>query len=88
MTAQQILYNVSNDGQRYAVDFLINLQRIHIGHATDIIDDSHDACFKVGALYIVLATKTAEELLRIKPFGIYCGLNHRFHQRLHNFITS
>ena len=35
--------------QTYSVDFLINVERIHVGHAADIVDNSHDARFEVGA---------------------------------------
>ena len=87
MTIQQILYNVSNDRQRYAINLLIDVQGLDIGHAADIVNHGHDACFEIRTLYVVLAAEPPHELLRIETVGVDGRLDERLHKCLHDFIT-
>ena len=50
------------DWQGNAADFLIDVEGIDIGHATDIIDDGHQACFDIRGVDVVLATDAADEV--------------------------
>ena len=50
-----VLYNRQTD----SVDFLIDVERIDVGHAADIINYRHDALLQILVLYIVLAAYPA-----------------------------
>ena len=41
--------------QTYSVDFLIDVDRIDIRHATDVIQYRHDSLLQILVLYVVLA---------------------------------
>ncbi len=45
------LYNRQGD----AVDLLVDIEGVDIGHAADVVDDGHDAGLEVGGVYLVLA---------------------------------
>ena len=51
-----------NNRKRDTVDFLIDIEGIDIGHAADVVDDSHEAGFEVGAVDGILAGDSLNEL--------------------------
>lgn len=56
------LYNRQTD----SVDLLIDVERIDVGHAADVINYRHDALLQILVLYIVLAAYPAQELLGVE----------------------
>ena len=62
-----VLCGVSDDGQRDAVNLLVDVQGIDVGHAADIVDDSHEPCLQVIALYVVLAARVQEQSADCTP---------------------
>lgn len=78
----------SNQRQTYSVDFLIDVERINVGHSADIVDNSHDARFEVGRAYVILAAYAADELARVEPLRIDSRLGHDLHQAVHNLKTA
>lgn len=79
---------VSDNRQTNSVDFLIDVERIHVGHAADIVDNSHDARFKIGRADVILAAHAADELARVEPLRIDSRLGHDLHQAVHNLKTA
>ena len=73
--------------QADAIDLLVDVEGIDVGHSTDIVEDSHDALLQVGVVDVVLAAYTADELLGIETGRVDGGINKHLHQRSHNFIT-
>ena len=55
-----------DDGQTYAVDFLIDVQRIDVGHAADIVNYGHHSVLKVLVLDVVLTRKSAYQLFAVE----------------------
>ena len=55
-----LLTGCSDDGEGDAADLLVDIEGIDIGHATDIIDDGHDARFEVGGIDVVLTRHTTD----------------------------
>lgn len=56
------LYNRQTD----SVDLLIDVERIDVGHAANIINYRHDAFLQILVLYIILAAYPAQELLGVE----------------------
>ena len=56
------LYNRQTD----TVDLLIDVERIDVGHAADVINNRHDALLQILVFYIILAAYPAQELLGIE----------------------
>lgn len=56
----------SNYRQADAVDFLVHIECIHVGHAADIVDDCHQARFQVVGVDVVLAAHAADKLARVE----------------------
>ncbi len=52
-----------NNRQTDSVDLLIDVERIDVGHAADVINYRHDALLQILVLYIILAAYPAQELL-------------------------
>ena len=78
-----LLYN----RQRYALYFLVYIERKHIGHARNEVYDSHDTGLEVGAVDVILVAESLAQLFRMKLFRAYGSLNQGVHKRLHNLIT-
>ena len=77
------LYNRQAD----AVDFLIDVERIDVCHAADVIQYSHDSLFQILVLDVVLTAYPAQELLGIETGRIDGCFDENLHQRSHNLIT-
>ncbi len=54
-----------HNGQRNALNLLINVQCKEVGHAADVIDDGLNARSKLRAVDVVLAAKALYQLSRI-----------------------
>ena len=77
----------SDNWQGDAVNLLVDVQGIDIGHAADVVNHGHDARFEVRTLYVVLTAEPPHELLRIETVGVDGRLDERLHECLHDFIT-
>ena len=77
------LYNRQTD----SVDLLIDVERIDVGHAADIINYRHDALLQILVLYIILAAYPAQELLGVETRWVDGCLYENLHQSCHDFIT-
>lgn len=78
-----VLYNRQTD----SVDFLIDVERIDVGHAADIINYRHDALLQILVLYIILAAYPAQELLGVETRWVYGCFDEYLHQSCHDLIT-
>ena len=77
------LYNRQTD----TVDLLIDVERIDVGHAADVINYRHDALLQILVLYIILAAYPAQELLGVEAGWVYGSLDENLHQSCHDLIT-
>lgn len=77
------LYNRQTD----SVDLLIDVERIDVGHAADIINYRHDALLQILVLYVILAAYPAQELLGVEARWIDGCLDENLHQSCHDLIT-
>ena len=77
------LYNRQTD----AVDFLIDVERIDVGHAADVIQYRHDSLLQILVLYVVLAAYPSQELLGVEAGWIHGGIDEYLHQRSHDLVT-
>ena len=77
----------SDNRQGDAVNLLVDVEGIDVGHARDVVDDGHEAGLEVGALNGILAADAANELLRVVAVGVHDSLRHLLHQRLHDLVT-
>ena len=77
------LYNRQTD----AVDFLIDVERIDVCHASDVIQYSHDSLLQILVLDVVLAAYPAQELLGIETGWVYGCFYENLHQGSHDLIT-
>ena len=68
-----------HDGERNAINFLVDIERIYVSHATDKVDNSHDSRFKIVAMDIILTADTTDKLLRVESFGVDSRLNKHAH---------
>ena len=71
-----------------AVDFLVNVEGIDVGHAADVVDDGHETCFQVRGIDVVLARHTADEVFGVEPLGMNGRPYELLHQRLDDLITG
>ena len=67
------------DGERNAINFLVDIECIYVSHATDKVDNSHDSRFKIVAMDIILTADTTDKLLRVESFGVDSRLNKHAH---------
>ena len=70
-----------------AVDLLVDVEGVDIGHAADIVDDGHEARFEVGGVDVVLARHTADEVLGVEALGMDGGPDEFLHEGLDNLVT-
>lgn len=75
-------------GECEAVDFLIHIQCIDVGHAGNVIDHCHESRLEVGGVNVVLAADALEQLPGIEPVGVDGSLDEGLHQCGHDFITA
>ena len=85
--AVSVCPNYLYDGQTDTANLLIDVLRINICHATDIINDSHESCLKMRRVNVILAGHPSDKLLRIVTFWMSHCFYHLFHQRFHDSIT-
>ena len=64
--AALVCLNSLNNRQTDTVDLLIDVERIDVGHAADVINNRHDALLQILVFYIILAAYPAQELLGIE----------------------
>ena len=69
-------YNRQTD----SVDLLIDVERIDVGHAADVIQYSHDSLFQILVLDVVLAANPAQELLGIETGRVDGCFDENLHQ--------
>lgn len=81
------LWHSLYDRQTDAVDLLIDVERIDVGHAADVIQYSHDSLFQVLVLDVVLTAYPAQELLGIETGRVYGSFDENLHQGSHDLIT-
>ena len=67
---------------------MVEVEGEDVGHATNEVDDRHDARLKVLALYVILAAEAADELFRVVVVGTAGGVDERLHERLHDLVTA
>ena len=77
------LYNWKAD----AIDLLIDVEGIDVGHATDIVYHRHDALFQVGVVDVILAAHSANELLGVEASRADGGIDEDCHEGCHNLVT-
>ena len=58
-----LLTGCSDDGEGDAANLLVDIEGIDIGHATDIVDDGHEAGLEVWTVDVVLTADAPDELL-------------------------
>ena len=74
--------------QTYSVDFLIDVERIYVGHSADEVYDGHNPCLYVGAADVVLTAESPDELFGVELLGVYGSVREGFHQCLHYLVTA
>ena len=77
-----------NNGKRDAVDLLVDVERIDVGHAADVVEHGHDAGFQLVAVDVVLTAEAPYELLRMIFEWIHGSIHQVFHQRFHDAVTT
>ena len=75
------------DRQGDAVDFLIDVEGIDVGHATDVVDDRHETRLEVGRVDVILARHTTDKVLRVETIRMDGGTDKLLHERLDDLIT-
>ena len=60
----------SDNGQACAVELLVDVERIYVGHAADIVNHGHDSRFQMGRVYVILAAHPAHQLAGVITFGM------------------
>ena len=56
----------SDNGQACAVELLVDVERIYVGHAADIVNHGHDSRFQMGRVYVILAAHPAHQLMALE----------------------
>ena len=70
-----------------AVDFLVDVEGVDIGHATDIVDDGHDARLELRGVDLVLARNTTDEVLGVETLRMDHSPDELLEKRLHDLVT-
>ena len=60
----------SDNGQACAVELLVDVERIYVGHAADVVNHGHDSRFQMGRVYVILAAHPAHQLAGVITFGM------------------
>ena len=60
----------SDNGQACAVELLVDVERIYVGHAADIVNHGHDSRFQMGRVYVIQAAHPAHQLAGVITFGM------------------
>ena len=89
MMAAKIVNNAieSHYRKRDAVDFLVDIEGVDISHATDVVDDGHEARFEVWGINIVLARHTTDQMLGVETLWMDGGSDELLHEGLDDLIT-
>ena len=76
-----------DDRQTDAFYLLVDIQGIYIRHATDIVDDGHDARLELRGVDLVLARNTTDEVLGVETLRMDHSPDELLEKRLHDLVT-